>query len=199
LEHFARSVPDEVDRQHRVLVGAVGELGPSDDVRLTQIFGETGILATKLLDFFFPRIAFGLRPTFPWSQSLANSIGSLSPPISQQRRVQTFAAKQSADATWYGSSSLGLDQDALFVLRGIGAPFGFGNHLGIRRPDRPGAGARFGCRSTALRLASLTFAPFRARATEASVVDEPPQTGNADAGSATLELLPSLHGAIQSV
>jgi hypothetical protein len=136
-------------------------LDVDDDVRLTQIFGETGILAAKLLDFFFPRIAFGLRPTFPWSQSLANSIGSLSPPIDQQRRVQTFAAKQSADATWYGSSSLSLDQEALFVLRGIGAPFGFGNHLGIRRRDRPGAGAR---------------------ATEASVVGEPPQTGNAVAG-----------------
>jgi len=32
--------------------------------------------------------------------------------------------------------------DALFVLRGIGAAFGFGNHFGIRRQDRPGAGAR---------------------------------------------------------
>src|ERR1700688_3401069 len=79
-----------------------------------------GILAAELLEFFLPRIVFGLRSTFPRSQSLANSIGSLSPPIGQQRRVQTFAAKQSADATRYGSSSLSLDQDALFVLRGIG-------------------------------------------------------------------------------
>src|ERR1700688_973032 len=121
-----------------------------------------GILAAELLEFFLPRIVFGLRSTFPRSQSLANSIGSLSPPIGQQRRVQTFAAKQSADATRYGSSSLSLDQDALFVLRGIGAAFGFGNHFGMRRRDRPGAGARFGWRSTALRLASLAFAPFRA-------------------------------------
>src|ERR1700681_3146393 len=137
-------------------------LDVDDDVRLTQIFGETGILAAKLLDFFFHRIAFGLPPTFSRSQSLAKSIGSLSPPIGQQRRVQTFAAKQSADPTWYGSSSLGLHQDALFVLRGIGAPFGFGNHFGIKSRDRPGASARFGCRSTALRLASLAFASFRA-------------------------------------
>src|SRR6202051_21797 len=103
-----------------------------------------GILAAELLEFFLPRIVFGLRSTLPRSQSLANSIGSLSPPIGQQRRVQPFAAKQSADATRYGSSSLSLDQDALFVLRGIGAAFGFGNHFGIRRRDRPGAGARFG-------------------------------------------------------
>ena len=63
-----------------------------------QIFGETSILAAKLLDFFFHRI-IRLRPTFPRSQSLANSIGSFSPPIGQQRRVQTFAAKQSTDPT----------------------------------------------------------------------------------------------------
>ena len=40
-------------------------LDVDDDVRLTQIFGETSILAAKLLDFFFHRICvFGLRPTF---------------------------------------------------------------------------------------------------------------------------------------
>src|ERR1700692_20675 len=108
-----------------------------------------GILAAELLEFFLPRIVFGLRSTLPRSQSLANSIGSLSPPIGQQRRVQPFAAKQSADATRYGSSSLSLDQDALFVLRGIGAAVGFGNHFGIRRRDRPGAGATFCWPSTA--------------------------------------------------
>src|SRR5882724_12541293 len=45
---------------------------------------------------------------------------------------------------------------------GESTPLGFGNHFGIRSRDRPGAGDRFGCRSTALRLASLAFAPFRA-------------------------------------
>ena len=54
-------------------------------------------------------------------------------------RVPVKAATRSPpEKKSYGdpdSSSLGLDQDALFVLRGIGAPFGFGNHFGIRSRD----------------------------------------------------------------
>jgi hypothetical protein len=75
-------------------------LDVDDDVGLTQIFGETCILTAKFLDFLIHRITLGLWPAFPRSQSLANSIGPLSPPISQQRRVQAFAAEQSTNATW---------------------------------------------------------------------------------------------------
>jgi hypothetical protein len=39
-----------------------------------------------------------IRPTFLRSQSLKDSIGSFSPPIGQQRRVQTFATKKSTEA-----------------------------------------------------------------------------------------------------
>jgi hypothetical protein len=59
-------------------------LDVDDDMSLTQIFGETTVLATKLLDFAFQEIAFRFRPAFPRSQSLADPIGSFTPPIGQQ-------------------------------------------------------------------------------------------------------------------
>jgi len=71
-------------------------LNIDDDVRLTQIFGQARILAEKFLDFLFHGIALGLRPALLRSQGLADAVGPLSPPIGQQRRVQTFAAEQSA-------------------------------------------------------------------------------------------------------
>jgi hypothetical protein len=59
-------------------------LDVDDDMSLTQIFGETTVLATKLLDFVFQGIALGFRAAFPRSQSLADSIGPFAPPIGQQ-------------------------------------------------------------------------------------------------------------------
>jgi hypothetical protein len=76
-----------------------------DDVRLTQIFGQAGVLSAKFLDFFFHRVALGLRPAFLWSQSLEDSLGPLSP-VGQQRRVQTFAAD--AQATSRRRSNFGF-------------------------------------------------------------------------------------------
>ena len=83
-------------------------LDVDDDVRLTQIFGQAGILTAKFLDFFFYRVALGLRPAFLWSQSLEDSIGPLSPPIGEQRRVQTFAAEKGAQATSRRRSDFGF-------------------------------------------------------------------------------------------
>ena len=137
-------------------------LDVDDDVRLTQIFGQACVLAAKLLDFFFHRIALGLRPALLRSQRLEDAMGPLAPPVGQQRRVQTFAAEKGAKATSRRRSDFGFLQDALFVLSCVGPPLRFGNYFGIRpRPADP-IGARFGCRCTALRLASLAFAPFRA-------------------------------------
>jgi len=39
------------------------------------------------------------RPAFLWSQSLEDFLGPLSPPVGQQRRVQTFAAEKGTQAT----------------------------------------------------------------------------------------------------
>ncbi len=57
-------------------------------------------------------------------------MGSFAPPGYQVRRVEAFPTEESADATRSRGSSIGLGQEALFVLGGEGAPFGFGNHLG---------------------------------------------------------------------
>src|SRR5258708_29048128 len=90
-------------------------------------------------------------------------MGPLSPPVGQQRRVQTFAAEQGAKATSRRRSVFGFFEDALFVLSGVGPPLRLGNHFGIRPRSRHRIGARFGCRCTALPLAALPFAPFPAR------------------------------------
>jgi hypothetical protein len=54
--------------------------------------------------------------------------------------------------------------DALFIFSGVGPPLWFGNYFWVRPYASDRIGARFGCRCTALRLASLAFAPFRASA-----------------------------------
>src|SRR4029077_17184397 len=56
-------------------------LDVDDDVRLTQIFGQAGVLTAQFLDFFFHRVALGLRPAFLWGQRLADSMSPLSPPV----------------------------------------------------------------------------------------------------------------------
>jgi len=53
----------------------------------------------------------------------------------------------------------------LFVLRCVGPPLCFGNYFWVRPYASDRIGARFAWRCTALRLASLAFAPFRARQT----------------------------------
>jgi hypothetical protein len=101
-------------------------------VRLTQIFGEAGVLATQLLNFFFHRIALGLRSALPRSQSLEHSFSPLAPPIGQQRRVQTFAAEQSAQTTSRRRNNFSFFEDALLIFRGVGPPLWFGNYFGVR-------------------------------------------------------------------
>ncbi len=54
-------------------------------------------------------------------------MGPLSPPVGQQRRVQTFAAEKGAKATSRLRSDFGFLQDALFVLSCVGPPLRFGN------------------------------------------------------------------------
>jgi hypothetical protein len=117
-----------------------------DDVSLAQVFGQTRILTLQLLIFFFQWIVLETL-----DHVFVESAPRVSPPMGQQRRVQTCAAQQSANAAWCSGSRFSLREDALFVLSRVGAPLGFGNHFGIRRRDRPGVGARFACRSTALR------------------------------------------------
>ncbi len=46
-------------------------LNIDDDVRFTQIFGQTCVLAAQLLVFLFQRIALGLRSALLRSQRLA--------------------------------------------------------------------------------------------------------------------------------
>src|SRR5450759_2375781 len=72
-------------------------LDVDDDMSLPQIFAEARILTLQLLHFFRHGIALGLRPTLLRSQGLPDSMGPLSPPIGQQRGVQTFATEKGAD------------------------------------------------------------------------------------------------------
>ena len=119
------------------------------------------ILAAQFQIFFFEWIAPRLRPASLGNQPLADAVGSFWPPSGQQQGVQAFTAKKRADTTAYRNSGLGFFQDALLIFSAVGTPLGFGYHLRIRPRSRPRIGARFGCRCTPLRLASLTFAPFR--------------------------------------
>ena len=132
---------------------------------LAQIFGEARILALQLQIFFLQWIALGFRPAFPWSQRFEHAVGPLAPPIGQQRRVQSFATEQSANAAGCGGNRFGFLQDTLFVLRSEATALRSGNYFGIKWRDRPGAGRRFGCRCTSLRLKRRAFAPFRASQT----------------------------------
>ncbi len=83
-------------------------LDVDDDVCLTQIFSQASVLSAKFLDFFFHRVVLGLRPAFLWRQSLENSLGPLSSPVGQQRRIQTFAAEKGAQATSRRRSDFGF-------------------------------------------------------------------------------------------
>src|SRR5438876_8068123 len=60
-------------------------LDVDDDVRLTQIFGETCVLSLKLQVFFFQRISLGLRPAYLWGQSLEDSLHPLWPLVGTRR------------------------------------------------------------------------------------------------------------------
>ena len=81
------------------------------------------------------------------------------------RRIQTLTTEKRANTAWSGRRTVGFLQDALFILRGESASLGFGHHFGIRVRRRHRSGARFGCRSTSLRLTPFAFAPFRASRT----------------------------------
>jgi hypothetical protein len=95
----------------------------------------------------------------------ANAVGLLAPPIGQQRRVQSFAAQQRTKATSRHHRDFGFLQNTLFVLRSEGTALRSGNHFGIKRRDRPGAGAVLGAaalRYGSLRSPSLRSAPAKA-------------------------------------
>jgi len=62
------------------------------EVRLAQILGQTGVLAAQLFHLLRHQIALGLRPALARSQDIEDAVGSLAPPIGQQRRVQTSRA-----------------------------------------------------------------------------------------------------------
>src|ERR1019366_5614945 len=68
-------------------------LDVDNDVRLTQIFGQTCVLAAQLLVLFIHRMTPGLRSALLRSQRLQHAVGPLTPPGCQQRRVQAFPAQ----------------------------------------------------------------------------------------------------------
>src|ERR1039458_9716207 len=69
-------------------------LDVDDEVRLTQIFGQTCVLAAQLLVLLIHRMALGLGSALLRSQRLQDAVGPLAPPIGQQGRVQTFAVEK---------------------------------------------------------------------------------------------------------
>src|ERR1035437_3640803 len=100
-------------------------LDVDDEVRLTQIFGQTCVLAAQLLVLLIHRMALGLGSALLRSQRLQDAVGPLAPPIGQQGRVQTFAAEKCTNAAGYGGSRLRLGPGAAVVLGGVGAPLWF--------------------------------------------------------------------------
>src|ERR1019366_7936878 len=110
-------------------------LDVDDDVSLPQIFAEARILTLQLLHFFRHGIALGLGPALLRSQGLPDPMGSISPPIGQQRGVQTFATEKGADAAGCGGSRLRFLQDAQFVFRGVATPLRSSSTLVYLRAD----------------------------------------------------------------
>jgi len=62
-------------------------------------------------------LRFDIGPRRSESQRLADAVGSFSPPSGQQRGVQAFTTKKSADTTAFRSGGLGLLEDAAEVRR----------------------------------------------------------------------------------
>jgi hypothetical protein len=136
-------------------------LDVDDDVGLAQLLVEARILPLQLFHFVCQRMALGLGPAFLRSQGLPHPLSSFTSPIDQQRGVQTFAREKRTDAAADGGSRLRFAQDAHFVFRGIATPLGSSHDFGVRmRGGRRGFGRDW--RSTALRLATLASASFRA-------------------------------------
>jgi hypothetical protein len=94
-------------------------LNVNDEFILAQIFGEAHSDGAAS-GFPRPSDALGLRPAFSRGQRFADAVGPVAPPISRQRRVQTFASEKGTDDAAYSGSRLGLGQDALFVLGAVG-------------------------------------------------------------------------------
>ena len=90
-------------------------LDVDDNVGLAQLFVEARILTLQLLHFLRHGIALGLGSAPLRSQGLPHSLGSFSPPIDQQRGVQTFATEKGADGAAGDGSHLRFAQDAQFV------------------------------------------------------------------------------------
>jgi hypothetical protein len=132
-------------------------LDVDDDVGLAQLFVEARILTLQLLHLFRHGIALGLGAALLRSQGLPHPLGLFSPPIDQQRGVQTFAAEKCADGAAGDSRRLRLAQDAPFVFRGVATPLGFGHNFGVRARDRQGAAGT----GAPLRCGSLRSPPLR--------------------------------------
>ena len=113
-------------------------LNIDDDLGFAQLFRETRVVLLQLLNFFLDGIALGLWPPLLGSQGLADAGGALAPPGSQQRRIQSFAAQQCADAAG-AFDMVGFRKDALLVISGEAPALGLGYYdLGI------GVGFEFG-------------------------------------------------------
>jgi hypothetical protein len=128
-------------------------LNIDDDLGFAQLFRETRVVLLQLLNFFLDGIALGLWPPLLGSQGLADAGGALAPPGSQQRRIQSFAAQQCADAAG-AFDMVGFRKDALLVISGEAPALGLGYYdLGI------GVGFEFGAgiaaSGTPVALASL--------------------------------------------
>ena len=96
---------------------------------------------------FWTSSSIGCAWTATLGQSFEDSLGPLSPPVSQQRRVQTFAAEKGAKAL-ASSQRLRLLVRCVVCIRCVGPPLRFGNYFGTRPRSRHRIGARFGCRRT---------------------------------------------------
>ena len=142
-------------------------LNVDDDLRFAEIFRQLANLAAQLLVFFRQRIALG------FAARVSAASGPRGCRLARSRRQLASCeeykpSRRSSAPTPPGvaAGSLGLLQNALLVLRGEGTTLGLATTSESGR-DEPstGIGARFGWRCTALRLATLAFAPFRASQT----------------------------------
>ena len=131
-------------------------LDMDDDVRLTQIFGQTCVLAAQLLVLLIHRMALGLRPAPLRSQRFEDAVGPLTPPSGQRRRVQTFPAEE-ADTASCGSGGLGFLQDAQLPIPRCRYAAWARDHFGIR----PRGQHRIGAAGLPLHSASARQARLR--------------------------------------
>lgn len=112
------------------------------ELGLAQLLSQAIIRTLQLLVLFGHRISFGFWTELSWLESLVNTGGSFTPPLSQMRRVQALAPQQRTDAAVL-RRRVSLRQYLLLVGGREPPAFPFGHDFRVGTNDSGCLGADF--------------------------------------------------------